>query len=169
MTALTRHDKEILVLDLYYNQDKTYRQIAKEAKICPRDIKTIIDRKIKETEQSPYRLQSFMEYSMSVAYTSNSLCNINQNGNHERHTSFYGQCYLSPNYDSDYFQVENLKNIVLSESEELYNQKVDELKNQAVCESAVYENNKITDEMQSMKGVCKYVSIELQDYCKGLI
>jgi hypothetical protein len=23
--------------------------------------------------------------------------------------------------------------------------------------------------MQSMKGVCKYVSIELQDYCKGLI
>ena len=39
-------------LDLYYNQDKTYRQIAKEAKICPRDIKTIIDKKVKETELS---------------------------------------------------------------------------------------------------------------------
>jgi hypothetical protein len=328
MTALTRHDKEILVLDLYYNQDKTYRQIAKEAKICPRDIKTIIDRKIKETEQSqstsvssqafnlflqgktplqvaialnlkepevhelyrqywslqqlhdlyqvyerikdsigpfielyrlieaasmdikhvtkllkvangelpkveemyrnlhrdvmnlnqkkrdteaailklngdyiylrnsadhqrleyekqesekrtlylkkirlelaikelqssqeytkietivkqlvngmfgddkqllrlafeaiiesllnnPYRLQSFMQYSMSIASTSNSLCNTNntnQNGYHERQPSVFSECYLSPSYDSDYIQMEHLRNIVLSESEEL--------------------------------------------------
>ena len=52
MTALTRHDKEMLVLDLYYNQNKTYRQIAKEAKICPRDIKTIIDKKVNEAEIS---------------------------------------------------------------------------------------------------------------------
>jgi DNA-directed RNA polymerase specialized sigma subunit len=52
MTALTRRTKEMLVLDLYYNQDKTYRQIAKEAKICPRDIKTIIDKKTKEVELS---------------------------------------------------------------------------------------------------------------------
>jgi uncharacterized protein YdbL (DUF1318 family) len=48
MTALTRRTKEKLVLDLYSNQDKTYRQIAKEAKICPRDIKTIIDKNDKE-------------------------------------------------------------------------------------------------------------------------
>ena len=52
MTALTRQAKEMLVLDLYYNQDKTYRQIAKEAKICPRDIKTIIDKKVNEAELS---------------------------------------------------------------------------------------------------------------------
>jgi hypothetical protein len=52
MTALTRHDKEMLVLDLYYNQDKTYRQITKEAKICPRDIKTILDKKTKDVELS---------------------------------------------------------------------------------------------------------------------
>src|SRR6188472_4233377 len=52
MTALTRQDKEMLVLDLYYNQDKTYRQIAKEAKICPRDIKIIVDKKVKEIELS---------------------------------------------------------------------------------------------------------------------
>src|SRR6185312_14520870 len=50
MTVLTRRTKEMFVLDLYYNQDKTYRQIAKEAKICPRDIKTIVDKKVKETE-----------------------------------------------------------------------------------------------------------------------
>ncbi|HEY7078371.1 MAG TPA: hypothetical protein VH500_01640 [Nitrososphaeraceae archaeon] len=52
MAALTRHPKEMLVLDLYYNQNKTYRQIAKEARICPRDIKTIVDKKVKETELS---------------------------------------------------------------------------------------------------------------------
>ena len=52
MTALTRQAKEMLVLDLYYNQDKTYRQIAKEARICPRDIKAIIDKKVSETELS---------------------------------------------------------------------------------------------------------------------
>src|SRR6185503_1434829 len=50
MTTLTRHAKEMLVLDLYYNQDKTYRQIAKEAKICPRDIKAILDKKAEEIE-----------------------------------------------------------------------------------------------------------------------
>jgi hypothetical protein len=53
MTTLTRQAKEMLVLDLYlyYNRDKTYRQIAKEARICPRDIKTI-DKKAKEVELS---------------------------------------------------------------------------------------------------------------------
>ena len=31
MTILTRQERERLVLDLYYNQGKTYRQISKEA------------------------------------------------------------------------------------------------------------------------------------------
>jgi hypothetical protein len=340
ITALTRQAKEMLVLDLYYNQGKTYRQIAKEAKICPRDIKTIIDRKIKETEQSqstsvssqafnlflqgksplqvaitlnlnepevhelyrqywglqqlhdlsqvyekikdgigpfvdlyrlikaagmnlkhvtkllevancelpkveetyknlladvmnlnqkkrdaesailklngdyiylhniseyrrleceklesekrnlylnkirlestikelqnsqeytkiemivkqlvnkmfgddkqllrfafeaiiesllnnPYRLQSFMGYSMSVASTSNSLYDVSHNGN-DSHPTFDTQCYLSPNYDSDCIQVDNLRSIILNESEKFYNQKIEELKNQTICEA----------------------------------
>jgi hypothetical protein len=357
MTALTRHDKEILVLDLYYNQDKTYRQIAKEAKICPRDIKTIIDRKIKETEQSqstsvssqafnlflqgktplqvaialnlkepevhelyrqywslqqmydlyrvyerikdsigpfielyrlieaasmdikhvtklldvanghlprveqmyknlhgdvmnlnqkkrdaeaaifklngdyiylrnsadhqrleyekqqsekrnlylkkirlelaikelqssqeytkietivkqlvngmfgddkqllrlafeaiiesllnnPYRLQSFMEYSMSVASASNSSYNANHYENHERQPSLYTQCYLPSSYDSDCIQVEYLRNIILNESEKLYNQKIEEIKNQTTCEAAVCGDNILIDEKQCIK------------------
>jgi hypothetical protein len=32
MTILTRQERERLVLDLYYNQGKTYREISKEAK-----------------------------------------------------------------------------------------------------------------------------------------
>ena len=64
MTALTRRTKEKLVLDLYYNQDKTYRQIAKEAKICPRDIKTIIDKNDKEMELSQSTCVSSQAFSL---------------------------------------------------------------------------------------------------------
>jgi DNA-directed RNA polymerase specialized sigma subunit len=35
MTILTRQERERLVLDLYYNQGKTYREISKEARISP--------------------------------------------------------------------------------------------------------------------------------------
>jgi hypothetical protein len=359
MTALTRHTKELLVLDLYYNQDKTYRQIAKEAKICPRDIKTIIDRKIKETEQSqstsvssqafnlflqgktplqvaialnlkepevhelyrqywslqqlhdlyqvyemikdsigpfielyrlieaasmdikhvtkllkvangelpkveemyrnlhrdvmnlnqkkrdteaailklnsdviylrntadhqrleyqkqesenrsiylkkirlesvikelqssqeytkietivkqqvnkifgndkqllkyafdsiivsilrdPFRLQSFFEYSMSIKFTSDYSSTANNNGSHERQPSFfgYGQYYLSPDYEADVKQIERLKNMVLDESANFYNQKIEDIQNQTICEAAVNGNNKVIDEKQCIK------------------
>ena len=38
MIGLTRQEKEKLVLELYYNQGKTYAEIAKEARISLRDI-----------------------------------------------------------------------------------------------------------------------------------
>jgi hypothetical protein len=47
MTILTRQERERLVLDLY-NQGKTYREIAKEARISPRDIGVILNKVIKE-------------------------------------------------------------------------------------------------------------------------
>jgi hypothetical protein len=50
MMPLTRQEREKLVLDLYYNQNKSYRQIAKEARICPRDIKAILEKPVKEME-----------------------------------------------------------------------------------------------------------------------
>ena len=42
---------------------------------------------------------------------------------------------------------------ILTESEKLYNQKIEELNNQSICEAAVYENSKLTDEKQSIKGL----------------
>ena len=42
MMGLTREEKEDLVLDLYYNQGKTYGEIAKEARISLRDIGPIL-------------------------------------------------------------------------------------------------------------------------------
>jgi hypothetical protein len=49
MMILTREEKERLVLDLY-NQGRTYREIAKEARISPRDIGIIV-RKAEQNSQ----------------------------------------------------------------------------------------------------------------------
>jgi transposase len=48
MTILTRQERERLVLELYYNQGKTYREIAKEARISPRDIGIILNKVVEE-------------------------------------------------------------------------------------------------------------------------
>jgi len=101
--------------------------------------------------KNPYRLQSFMEYSMSIISTSNSSRNANRNGDNERQSTLFSQSYLSPNYDSDCIQLEYLRKIILNESENFYNQKIEEVKNQTICEAAVYGNTKISDEKQSIK------------------
>jgi alkylated DNA nucleotide flippase Atl1 len=48
MTILTRQERERLVLELYYNQGKTYREIAKMARISPRDIGVILNKAVEE-------------------------------------------------------------------------------------------------------------------------
>src|SRR5215203_5809966 len=47
---LTRQEKERLVIDLY-NQNRTYREIAKEVRMCPRDIGTILKKASGEMEE----------------------------------------------------------------------------------------------------------------------
>jgi DNA-directed RNA polymerase specialized sigma subunit len=60
MTILTRQERERLVLDLYYNQGKTYREISKVARVSPRDIGIILNKAIedKKTEkgQKKYKI-----------------------------------------------------------------------------------------------------------------
>jgi hypothetical protein len=48
MTILTRQERERLVLELYYNQGKTYREISKVARISPRDIGVNLNKVIEE-------------------------------------------------------------------------------------------------------------------------
>jgi transposase len=48
MTILTRQERERLVLELYYNQGKTYREITKLARISPRDIGIILNKAVEE-------------------------------------------------------------------------------------------------------------------------
>ncbi len=52
MTILTRQEKERLVLDLYYNQGKTYLEISKAARISPRDIGVILNKAIEEKTEA---------------------------------------------------------------------------------------------------------------------
>ena len=48
MSIMTRQERERLVLDLYYNQGKTYREISKVARISPRDIGVILNKAIEQ-------------------------------------------------------------------------------------------------------------------------
>jgi hypothetical protein len=50
MMVLNKQEREKLVLDLY-NKGKTYRQIAKEARISPRDIGVILNKTFNEAER----------------------------------------------------------------------------------------------------------------------
>jgi hypothetical protein len=63
---LTRQEKERKVIDLYNNQNKTYRDIAKEVRICPRDIGIIL-KKASGEEQNHDKEQSSLSPS-SQAY-----------------------------------------------------------------------------------------------------
>jgi hypothetical protein len=60
MTILTRQERERLVLELY-NQGKTYRQIAKEARISPRDIGVILN-KVMEEKKTEGLKEELTEY-----------------------------------------------------------------------------------------------------------
>jgi hypothetical protein len=64
---LTRQEKERQVIDLY-NQNKTYREIAKEVRICPRDIGIILKKASGEKEEKQDRKQSLLSPS-SQAYS----------------------------------------------------------------------------------------------------
>ena len=50
MSIMTRQERERLVLDLY-NQGKTYREIAREVRISPRDIGVILNKVVEEKSQ----------------------------------------------------------------------------------------------------------------------
>ena len=51
MTILTRQERERLVIHLYYNQGKTYREISREARISPRDIGVILNKAVQEKDE----------------------------------------------------------------------------------------------------------------------
>jgi transposase len=48
LSILTRQERERLVLDLYYNQGKTIREISKEARMSFRDIGVILNKAVEE-------------------------------------------------------------------------------------------------------------------------
>jgi DNA-directed RNA polymerase specialized sigma subunit len=53
--VLTRKEREELVLDLYFKENKKYSEITKIARISPRDIKPIIDKASQEKERQAHK------------------------------------------------------------------------------------------------------------------
>ena len=53
--VLTREQRDELILDLYFKESKTYSEIAKIARISPRDIKPIIDKASQEKERQAHK------------------------------------------------------------------------------------------------------------------
>src|SRR5215204_2510572 len=81
MTILTRQERERLVLDLYYNQGKTYREISKEARISPRDIGVILNKVVEQKMTEGLKEQD------------NINSKKNQNQEQQPHLSLSAQAY----------------------------------------------------------------------------
>src|SRR5918911_457200 len=62
--VLTREEREEFVLDLYFNQNKKYSEIAKIARISPRDIKPIIDKASQEKERQAHKSLAVQAYEL---------------------------------------------------------------------------------------------------------
>src|SRR2546425_6338475 len=64
MQRLTREEREARVLDMYYNQRKTYREIAKQERMCPRDIGLIVNKESKNVESKQSLSKDSQAYKM---------------------------------------------------------------------------------------------------------
>jgi hypothetical protein len=62
--VLTRKEREELVLDLYFKENKTYHEIAKIARMSPRDIKPIIDKAYQEKERTEHKSTAVQAYEL---------------------------------------------------------------------------------------------------------
>ena len=62
--VLSKKGQEELVLDLYFNQNKNYRQIAKEVKMSLRDIGEIINNAREEKERQEHKTLAVQAYQL---------------------------------------------------------------------------------------------------------
>jgi hypothetical protein len=81
MTILTRQERERLVLDLY-KQGKTYREVAKEARISPRDIGVILNKAVEDKKSEKSKEEQ-----------DNNSGEKNQNQEQEQRLSLAAQAY----------------------------------------------------------------------------
>ena len=107
MRRLTKPERDDLVLDLYYNQNKTYRQIAKEARICPRDIKHILDQDVQGAQGEQSMSVSSKAYELFSEGKSPLECAKTLNLREPEVTQLYKECWnLTQLYDLNQLYLE---------------------------------------------------------------
>ena len=89
--VLTRKEREELVLDLYFNQNKTFYEIAKIARMSPRDIKPIIDKAINEKERQEHKSTAVQAYELFYKGKTLLEVTIDLNLNQAQATAYYGE------------------------------------------------------------------------------
>ncbi len=89
--VLTRKEREELVLDLYFNQNKTFHEIAKIARMSPRDIKPTIDKAINEKERTEHKSTSVQAYELFSKGKTLLEVTIDLNLGQAQATAYYGE------------------------------------------------------------------------------
>jgi predicted HTH domain antitoxin len=95
--VLTRKEREELVLDLYFNQNKTFHEIAKIARMSPRDIKPIIDKAINEKERREHKSTAVQAYELFYKGKTLLEVTIGLNLGQAQATAYYGHQKLDVN------------------------------------------------------------------------
>jgi hypothetical protein len=89
--VLSRKEREQLVLDLYFNLNKTYNEISKIARISLRDIKPIIDKAINEKERTEHKSTAVQAYELFSQGKTLLEVTIDLNLNQAQATAYYGE------------------------------------------------------------------------------
>ena len=89
--VLTREQRDKLVLDLYFKENKTYSEIAKIARISPRDIKPIIDKASQEKERQAHKSLAVQAYELFSKGKTLLEVTIDLNLGQAQATGYYGE------------------------------------------------------------------------------
>src|SRR6187200_1880480 len=89
--VLTREQRDELVLDLYFKESKTYSEIAKIARISPRDIKPILDKASEEKERQAHKSLAVQAYELFSKGKTLLEVTIDLNLGQAQATTYYGE------------------------------------------------------------------------------
>jgi hypothetical protein len=89
--VLTRKEREELVLDLYFKENKTYHEIAKIARMSSRDIKPIIDKAYQEKERTEHKSAAVQAYELFSKGKTLLEVTIDLNLGQAQATAYYGE------------------------------------------------------------------------------
>ncbi len=89
--VLTREEREERIIDLYFNQNKKYSEIARIARISPRDIKPVIDKAYQEKERQAHKSLAVQAYELFFKGKTLLEVTIDFNLGQAQATAYYGE------------------------------------------------------------------------------